>query len=234
MDYKSKQLLQRLFQAIKKDNTLNRCKELDYFLALWRGKFERIKTYPHIGPESIQTLNETENDQFFMYEFDLLGFTCSFDFNVRYIWELFKNHKDAFDKIFFVNKNDKLISNGIQCWHNHLPDEELKEVKSYKDLDNVFVVDMPLDTPVYVVVDGNHRICSQIHEKAQYIGAYLVNDSIAGLSLVDPFQSLLFFFLKDIQNLKKILASGSFVDLKLYLYVYSSDLLLETIIKRYG
>lgn len=64
------------------------------------------------------------------------------------------------------------------------------------NLDDVLIAPIPLiNTHEYTVIDGNHRVCNQIHSGKKTIKSKLVIAGLAVCSLSTPLQACLYCFL---------------------------------------
>ena len=137
-----------------------------------------------------------------------------------------------FTKMMFTNKNKHLFNGNFECYYSKISNEQLKPMSSYDNLNEIFVVPIPLTDIPFVVVDGNHRICSQIQENIINISALYVNYPIAARSLQTPFQICVYCFIEDFQKLKYNLLKYDHLRLKNSLNIFKQDIALDIINER--
>lgn len=145
-----------------------------------------------------------DKDQCYTYSLPFGDHTIDFHFSIKYFRE-YLNYCRKTDfpiiKISLNNINGKLKHGEFQCRYTKC-DTFLKPSFSYNDLEDVLAIPMPVGEYGFLIVDGNHRICSQINENKDTITVTYLDYKIATNSLNTPFEIAFYCFIEDFQKLR--------------------------------
>ncbi len=181
--------LKAIFLYLSCNSYIKKFKFYNSFLKRWK---ETLKYhYEHDIKYIIKDI--TDDDQAYSYNHYISNTKLVFNFSIPYIRYLFTKNENFFPKIILKNEKGNLMLNNFKCSYTFY---DKVNCNDYNDLENVFVVTFPSNPPNYIVVDGNHRISSQIYNKKE-IFARFCNDKIAEKALMSSFEVALYSCLFD-------------------------------------
>lgn len=149
-------------------------------------------------------LNINDKDQCYTYSLPFGSQIIDFHFSIKYFREFINYCRKTnfpITKISLNNVNGKLKYREFQCNYTKC-DSFLKPSSAYNDLEDVLAIPMPVGEYGFLIVDGNHRICSQINENKDSITVTYLDYTMAANSLNTPFQIAFYCFIEDFQKLR--------------------------------
>ncbi len=188
--------LESILNYIKNDSELKKFCYYKEFLSEWENLFEYYSQSEYVFFQK----DLSDYDQAYHYKYKLNDTELVFDFSIRFIRDLYQisnknNNNNLFPLITLDYRNKRLSYGEADCVFNFY---DINECESgYRDIEDVFVMQIPMIPITYIVIDGNHRISSLIHAGSKTITARLCRTEICGRALFTPFSVALYYCLFD-------------------------------------
>ena len=195
--FKENLAITEMLTAIKNDKDFMHFKYSNEFILKWSCFINSID-------ESIRYYIESkdENCQAYLYEMPIGNHKLNFKFFIKCIDIFYRDYPNLVYEILFDNINNELYYENCKCYYTEIPKNEIKSTNMYSNLNQVYVIPFPQKEYMFMVIDGNHRVCGQIYEGKSKIKGLYIDFLFAAKALETPLQMCAYFINEDYWKIK--------------------------------
>lgn len=227
MDYKHQ--IQAILHYLKNDDKLKKFEFYNEFFDKWK----KLLKYHSKKRVAFLPKGTNDYDQTFNYIYKLENTDLNFYFSINVIrsfFELCRKDENVFPPIILEYNDDELTFGNSKCNFNFYSIDDCK--REYGDIEDVLVIQQPTVPTTFIVIDGNHRVSSQIHSGAKRIKARFCYPDYCYKSLAEPFSVAVLVFLFDCAFIYHNLHRIPDWQIKMQLSIFNSASFVNNLDKR--